>query len=291
MVRVDENKNPLLTWILGRVTKNQNCLAVTCGPTGSGKSYACLRLAELLDPDFDVSRVAFRSADFLRLVQNSAGKLRPGNVLIWDEQQIDHNSTAFMSRQARVINATLSTFRHKNYIVLTTSPLLSMVNATARKLFHLYIEMVGINYQLGQSLIKPFRVQTNTRTGKSYYKYLRVRSQDGKVRPLKRVWVRLPSPALLQAYEAKKERFTKDLNRELLRELEAANARRSRPLTRRQEEIVELLREHSAENASKVLGISLRAMYDHMGRIRKKGVRFVAERDAQQKVLRYEVEV
>ena len=39
--------------------KNKNFLCVVCGSTGSGKSYSSLRLAEALDPNFDVSRIAF----------------------------------------------------------------------------------------------------------------------------------------------------------------------------------------------------------------------------------------
>ena len=45
-----------------------NQILMFVGPPGCGKSYTDLRLSELVDPSFSVSRVVFPAVDFVRTV-------------------------------------------------------------------------------------------------------------------------------------------------------------------------------------------------------------------------------
>ena len=66
----DTTKNSvwLLQWIRNRIKKNRNLIALFIGDTGSGKSLSSIRLAERVDPNFNVDRIVFTVDDFLALV-------------------------------------------------------------------------------------------------------------------------------------------------------------------------------------------------------------------------------
>ena len=57
----DTTKNSvwLLQWIRNRIRKNRNLIALFIGDTGSGKSLSSIRLAERVDPNFNVDRIVF----------------------------------------------------------------------------------------------------------------------------------------------------------------------------------------------------------------------------------------
>jgi len=62
---------------------NKNFLACCVGPPGSGKSFAMMRIAEILDPEFNIDRVVFSSEQFRQLL--NSGTLKPGSFIVWDE--------------------------------------------------------------------------------------------------------------------------------------------------------------------------------------------------------------
>ena len=72
-----------VSYILQRIRNNKNFLGFLSGPTGSGKSYCCLRIAEEVDPDFTLERVVFNGIDLMNLV--NSGKLKKGSVIIFEE--------------------------------------------------------------------------------------------------------------------------------------------------------------------------------------------------------------
>jgi type II secretory ATPase GspE/PulE/Tfp pilus assembly ATPase PilB-like protein len=58
----------LLPWIKRRIAENRNVIAIFSGDTGSGKSYGAIRLAEVIDPTFNLDRVVFTVEDFVSLI-------------------------------------------------------------------------------------------------------------------------------------------------------------------------------------------------------------------------------
>lgn len=190
---------------------NRNFVGAVTGETGSGKSYSCLRLGEMLDPDFDERNVCFTPEEFMNLINGKEKKLKRGSVIVFDELQVSLSHMDYQTLQAKLLNYVLQTFRHRNFICFMTTPHFEMVNRTARRLFHGRIETVSVNHVKKVCSLKPFLLQINQRTGKVYEKYLRV-AKDGMVAPVRRLNLRLASKPLIKRYEEKKDRFTRELN-------------------------------------------------------------------------------
>src|SRR3990172_6294152 len=87
----------LVSHIFNRVMKrNKNFIILCIGPTGSGKSYAMMRLAEAVTErtkrEFNINNIVFKSADAVRQVTASAmgkGPLYKGSAIIFDEGGLD----------------------------------------------------------------------------------------------------------------------------------------------------------------------------------------------------------
>lgn len=195
----------LIEYIKDRVLKkNKNFMALIIGSTGSGKSYAALRLGEVLDPEFDIRNVAFTPNQFMEIL--TSGRVHKGSVVIYDECGVGMNSRTWYSQTNKMLNYILQTFRYENLIVLFTVPDISFVDSHARKLFHATMECLEIKEARRMCVVKPLMIQNNPALGKIYRKYLKCPS--GKI---KRIYINIPSLSLRKSYEPKKERFGKNL--------------------------------------------------------------------------------
>lgn len=284
------DQSTLIRYVHQRIKNNKNFLCVITGPTGSGKSYSALKLAEILDPTFNINRVAFKAIEFMRILSTEP---EAGSVIVFDEAGVEMNSRNWQTKINKVINYVLQTFRHRNYIVIFTSPHFGFVDKASRQLFHAHFETVSINRDEKTSLLKPKFVQVNQDSGKIYKKYLRVSSRYG-FSPINKLKLRLASKKLLADYESKKMEFTQNLNMEILEDLEES-IMEPKKLTEKQERIVELLRnKYTAVEVSKEMNIHLTVVYDNIRQIRKKGwkIRPVRAKDERRLsfVSHYEVE-
>jgi len=192
--------------------QNKNLIGACIGETGSGKSYAMLSLAEgvskINETDFDINKVIFEPKEFTNLIRKGEReKLKEGTVLIWDEAGVGLGSNFWYTLLNKSLGLILQTFRSKNIILLFTVPNLSFIDASARRLMHFIFEMDGINYNAGQSYVKPLRIEVNNRTGDLYYKYL-IDKDNVKISSLV---LDLPSPGLITDYEKKKKLFQNNM--------------------------------------------------------------------------------
>lgn len=199
----------MIKYILKRIENNKNFLVTITGPTGSGKSWTGLAIAELLDPTFNIDRVIFKGRELMKLINE--GNLKPGSVILWDEAGIDLSNRNWQSVTNKMLNALLQTFRHKNFILLFTVPYHDFIDASTRKLFHADFETQRINKKQKVVVIKPKLLQYNSNMGKWYRKYLRVQSNNSIIK-IRRWAVPKPSDKLIKDYESKKNQFTKNLN-------------------------------------------------------------------------------
>lgn len=262
-------------YIKQRISKNKNFLCAITGPTGSGKTYSSLKLAEVLDPNFNKDRIVFTPKEFINLLNN--GDLKSGSVIVFDEAGVSLNNRAWQSIANNLIQYVLQTFRHKNYIVLFTAPDFSFIDKASRKLFHSYMETKGINFSKNKCILKPFMLQINQRNGEIYFKYLTAilpRVGETKIQSLS---VGLPSKELVKEYEIKKQDFTRSLNEDIERKLNEKEEQEQKSqelpeLTDRQEEIKDLLDEgHKPKEIKNLLNMSLQVVYEHIRAIKKKG--------------------
>lgn len=203
------DENIFLDVFRRRIKNNKNCLIIFTGDTGSGKSYAALRFAENLDPEFNWKRVVFTPDKFLEIIKYDK-TLHSGNVIIFDEAGVGMASREWYSIQNKILSYVLQTFRFKNLIVIFTVPDFTYIDSQARKLFHFYFETSRILRKQKVCRCKPFRISVSRRTGKVYYVYPRFKI-DGTLFKLTACNFKMPSARLRKKYEKLKEVFADDL--------------------------------------------------------------------------------
>lgn len=183
---------------------NRNWICLLCGPTGTGKSYTALRLAELLDESFAPHKVVFSVQEFLQLFS----RCRAGDFIIFDEGE-EFNSRRAMKEGNVQMGIILSMLRFTQISVIFTLPSLMMIDINARRLAHAYLYTIEVDRRNA----KDWR---SRRSGVHWYNIRPVRlPQTNKdllfVNPLSRrgvkwskFWFRAPGKQLLAEYESRK---------------------------------------------------------------------------------------
>ncbi|MFB6200345.1 MAG: ATP-binding protein [Candidatus Nanohaloarchaea archaeon] len=214
-----KHSNPLIQNVQKRLWKqNKNWLSIITGPTGSGKSWSALSLAEKIDPDFNADKVVLRPEKFLENVaERNWGQ---GDVVIFDEAGAGMNAKAHMTKKNRIIDQVLQTFRRQNIAVIFTVPSKANVDKSVRRLLHTYIETKTIDYENERNHLKWLDMDYNQKTDKIYYKYPKRRDENGAVRKIKTVKMGKPSEDLIEAYEEKRTRFQDRKNKEFYDQLQ-----------------------------------------------------------------------
>ena len=208
------NDNVLINHILDKIKHNQDYKLAVIGECGNGKSYACLRMAELLDPTFTLDRLVFHGEDFLRLLNSELPK---GAVIIWDEASTGLDARNFMMLLNKLLDNVLVTMRHRNIILMISVPSTFFVDKRARELMDGCIDMRWIDRKKKKSVGKFYVYRHYHAWGKTYLK-TPVAMIKGEPRELGYLRFSLPSEPLRQAYEKKKNAFTMNLNRETLKQ-------------------------------------------------------------------------
>lgn len=286
---------PFFNYILWRIRHNKNFLVCVSGSVGSGKSYLSLRMGEDLDEEFDIRNVCFDGEEFMDLITQKTKKLKKGAVIIFDEFQETQGNLDYQTKQSKLINSILSTFRHKNFILIVTTPHFLHINASSRRLFHSRIQTISIDTRKQRVKTKPYLLQSDQHSGKIYRKFLRFWNIDeGIVRKVEILYVGKPSKELIKQYEAKKTAFTYRLNEEISmefkREKEKSRGKNKIELTARQQGIVDYLKAGLLiPQIAKQEGITIATIYEHLKLIKKKGIKITAEKQGD-KILRYTLE-
>ena len=238
-------------WMHSRLIRNnKNVLSAELGPTGSGKSYRDLRKVELwyqyyFKEKFPIENICFGIASAMKLI--SSGKLRKGEVIIFEEAGVNLGSLDFQTKVSKMMNYILQSFRSLNIAIFFNLPYLSMLSSQARLLMHFSSESVGIDQEKKMNICKPLFHQVNQDKGKIYKKFPIVKC-NGVTRKIKRFSYSMPSQYLVDAYEAKKNKYLTDLTTEYTLELEKQESDKLKRLGRKditptQREVIVLLQQ------------------------------------------------
>lgn len=216
----------LVNYMKHRVlNSNKNFLCIITGETGSGKSFAGLKLGEEIDSNFNVDNVVFSITEFMKFL--ASDKPKRGSVIMFEEVGVSVSNRNWQKAINKLFNFIMQTFRYKNLIVFFTVPDYNFVDKQTRSLFHAQFELQGINQTEGYSTLKPIFLQRNSYTGEVYTKYPRVMVKEkhiiggvecckNEIYTIKRSKIGLASKELIDAYEEKKLRFNKRLEKEVL---------------------------------------------------------------------------
>jgi len=251
----------------------------------SGKTYFGMAMGEEVARQtkvpFTIDNIVFTLKELMSLV--NSGRLKKGSVILFDEPQISISNREFQSRANKIFNYLLTTFRHKNFILLFCTPFEDLLDKTARKLFHAKFRMKGINKKTSTSRVCPLEIEYNSSKEKFYIKYLRIyfkpkNKQRYSYRKLKTWAINIPSKELRMKYEAKKQAFTRELNIQIEMELDADNIKKQKgmgrkPLTDNQDRTFRLLTKYewNIKKVAEIDGTSFQSIYDRIKAMRKKG--------------------
>ena len=145
------------------VNHQQGKFMIATGAPGSGKSMAMIRIAEKVDPSFDVDRIAIgKTTDFLKLLDLAInGKLENGSVIMLDEAGIGMPAREWNTAQNRVLSLLFQVIRKLGLLVIMTVPTKRMVDIHAQTLMRFYATGEGIDYQKNRSTFKIYRIKYN----------------------------------------------------------------------------------------------------------------------------------
>jgi hypothetical protein len=108
------------------------CIIVVTGTGGKGKTYFVLRLAEILDPKFDVDlQVPFGPDEFMYLISPES-PLGMGRVIIVDESQFAMSSRDWYADIQKDLMKQLEAIRSKGYIIFIVALSESTLDTIAR---------------------------------------------------------------------------------------------------------------------------------------------------------------
>lgn len=192
--------------------EDDNTIWTVIGDTGKGKSYASLRLAEQIDPDFTADQVAQNVVEFMELVMDdSYGR---GTVIVFEEASVEASAYDWHSVSNRVFAKVLDTWRKQNRMAIINLPNFKALEKGARRRTNAIVEMQTAKPWMDYSQGKFLKVNYHPRYDDFNDKFPII---DGK----KRKWIRfsMPSEELREDYEALKDEYTEQLNEELLEEL------------------------------------------------------------------------
>lgn len=184
------------------------------GLPGTGKSWACLRLGELISEDIHGDKTMMRIEgvvdnllDLLKFVRRVK---KPGEILIAEEIGVWLSSKRAMSAENVDAGKVWDTIRKKRIIVLANNPINKDVDKKLLALSSMQVQTLSLNKREGRIILKPLRLQTNPDTAKTY----RHRLHDGGFE-IQRCWIGRPRAELTDAYEESKDKFLDELYEKL----------------------------------------------------------------------------
>lgn len=263
-----------ISYLRQRISKNKNALLLVTGQTGSGKSYASLRIGEQLDKEFSIDRVIFTGKALMELVTSNT--LKKGSVIVFEEVGVALHNRAWQSAINRAISHLFQTFRNQNLVLILNLPFSDFLDAQVRKLVHAELSTAGIDYQQQTCKLRARLVQYNSRLQKYYFKRLKVLTAEGKV-PISFWNVSKPTEPLRKAYEDKKKAYTDELNMKILNELTALEdkqegKKKPNPLTRVQQDTLDMLKQGmTLDQIAEERKRANRTVFASVEQMRKKG--------------------
>jgi len=214
------------------INNNKNFLCAVTGQTGSGKSWACISMAEIYSKMFKIEfnpdiHIISSLKELLQLINSKDvdRKIKFGSVLVFDEPQIEGNARNWQSETNKALGQLISTFRNLRLVIFFATPFLEMIDKQTRILFHGEFMINGFDKNSKITTIKPRFLEYNKKKNDFYRKRLivmhKVKGKYGLIKSKLDFWkINAPSKEIINIYEAKKKAFSDKLNKKLLDSIE-----------------------------------------------------------------------
>lgn len=224
-------------------TKKKTWLGSCIGESGDGKSYGGIRIAELIDPNFNATRIALDPLRFLEILKTG---LPPCSVVLFDEAGINLSAKEFQTMNNRLINYVVQAFRKKRIAVIFTMPTMKLLDKASRELCNSIIYLQNVDMKNKMSEAKWYNIQMNHRTGKSYEKSPRYIDPKKGLTVVPTVNIRLPNSKTLEEYEKMKDGFIDGLTEDVYKSVKSM-----KDFNRNKSAIIEKLTERIAKDIGK----------------------------------------
>ncbi len=193
----------LIPAIKRRIRENRNFIAIFTGDTGSGKSWAAIRLAELIDPSFNADRIVFTVQDFMHLINSPMTK---GSVIIFDDAGLGINAREWQKTAQKLFSMVMQGFRYKQINVFFTVPKLFMIDRQSRALAHMHFMTTNI-----QGSLKMYVIRENKYNPDQPLEMFPKIHRSGHTVVIKIVRFAKPSSKLADKYETNKHEYMDSL--------------------------------------------------------------------------------
>jgi ABC-type dipeptide/oligopeptide/nickel transport system ATPase component len=205
--------------IESRFRQKKNTFIAICGGAGEGKSYTALRIAELLEPNFNVSeQIVYYPQQFLNVIENA--KAKNYRVVLLDEAHTTIPSRLWYSFMNLAIAQVAATFRQlKSLCVIVISPSINWIEKQIREMVNYY--GVVFRKEGSPAYLKLYEVCFNyfDLTEQSPYLKKITFSYNGRPYKLNVIEVSMPSEKLVQEYEQVSTEFKRKLIEKQLAEV------------------------------------------------------------------------
>jgi len=160
----DLEKTPFIEDIRDDLINNeQGKFILATGQPGSGKSMAMARLAEKVDDDFSIERIAIgKITPFIGLLQQALdGKLPHGSCILADEAGVFISAREWQTSQNRILSLIFQTIRKLGILVLMTVPAKRMIDIHGQILMKYYGTGRYIDYKKKRSIFSFYAIKYN----------------------------------------------------------------------------------------------------------------------------------
>jgi len=119
--------------------QNEHWMHVILGEEGSGKSHTAIRIAEMIDPDFDINQIIFDPASLLQRLRND--KYSAGDVFLIDEAGVSMGKRTWHDSGQVKLNQALQLIRNHNVGCIFTLPRLGELDSQTQGRLQSYLEL------------------------------------------------------------------------------------------------------------------------------------------------------
>lgn len=205
------------TWA-ARIKSGRNLIVLFVGPTGEGKSWSAVRLAELLLEALEMPPVPtfiFKTRFFLAAVRENV----PRRVLLWDEAGLGMPAREWQSLFNKIAGYISQSFRFKNLVLFITVPDMSFIDIQQRKLAHWIVFCREADREAHKVRASPYRIVTDPISGNMYTPYPMFQGPHYSFQ-LRELKIDQPTPEGAARYEAERLKFIEAYYDVLAQEIE-----------------------------------------------------------------------
>jgi DNA-binding CsgD family transcriptional regulator len=184
-----------------RLKKGLGTNIFVIGLSGTGKSSVSLRLGELIKQSRDDKPSILQSDSVFKLVKNVRAS-KEGDIIVIEEISVLFPSRRAMSGDNVDVGSIFDTIRKKMLVLISNCPLWTTVDSHMKALGHLLVETLKINKTQSVVISKFHRLQTNPRSGNTYFHTM---VRDGT--DIRLMYTRLPEKGRWEDYEKEKDEF------------------------------------------------------------------------------------